>query len=129
MSGETRQFVCTMCPIGCPLELEFDGEEIREIQGQQCNRGAKYAKQEFTDPRRSFSTTVAIEGGIYPRLPVKLTAAIPKARLIEAAEAIHRIRLQAPVAMGEVVLSGLLGFEDVDVVACRPMRRLSGACR
>lgn len=129
MSGETKQFTCTMCPIGCPLELEFDGEEIREVQGHQCNRGAKYAEQEFSDPRRSFSTTVAIEGGIYPRLPVKLTAPVPKARILEAAEAIHRVRVKAPVALGQVILAGLLGDPEVDVVACRPMKRLGGTRR
>ena len=35
--------------------------------------GAKYARQEFTDPRRSLSTTVAIAGARWARLPVKTT--------------------------------------------------------
>lgn len=119
---DTTQFVCINCPIGCPLQLVHEGESIVEITGNQCNRGAKYARQEFTDPRRTFSTTVAIEGGLYVRLPVKLTAPIPKDRIHEAAHAVHTLRASAPVRLGDVLARDLLGIEGIDVVATRSMR-------
>jgi CxxC motif-containing protein len=124
MASETRDYVCIACPIGCPLELVHRGDTIEEISGNNCKRGAKYARQEFTDPRRSFSTTIPIEGAIYPRLPVKVSSPIRKEDVLEAARVIRRLSTSAPVACGEVVLTNLLGEEDVDVVACRTMERV-----
>jgi CxxC motif-containing protein len=125
MASKIENYVCIACPIGCPLELVHVGRTIEEISGNDCKRGAKYARQEFTDPRRSFSTTIPIEGAIYSRLPVKLSAPIPKEDVLEAARVIRRLSASAPVACGEVVLAGLLGEGGVDVVACRTMMRIS----
>ena len=121
MSTETQDYVCIACPIGCPLQLVHQGDTIQEISGNNCKRGAKYARQEFIDPRRSFSTTIPIEGAIYPRLPVKLSAPIRKEDILEAARVIHELSASAPVACGEVVLANLLGEEGVQVLACRTM--------
>ncbi len=123
-NDNTKEYVCIACPIGCPLRLVHEGDEIKEVEGQKCNRGAKYAKQEFTDPRRTFSTTIVIEGGLYCRLPVKLTAPVPKEKIMEAADEIHKLRAKAPVKVGEVLKKGLLGIDGVDVVACRSMKRV-----
>lgn len=119
----TENYICIACPIGCPLELVHEGDEIREVVGNQCARGAKYARQEFTDPRRSISTTVPLEGSTWERLPVKVSAPIPKERILEAAVAIHAIRAVAPVQLGQVLMRDLIGLEGVDVVATRSMGR------
>jgi CxxC motif-containing protein len=124
VASETQDYVCIACPIGCPLQLVHEGDSIQEISGHNCKRGAKYARQEFTDPRRTFSTTIPIEGAIYPRLPVKLSAPIPKEKVLEAARIVHRLSAEAPIACGEVLLTGLLGEEDVSVLACRTMKRV-----
>jgi len=118
-----KTFTCIGCPIGCPLQLTHEGTEILEIEGHACNRGAKYARQEFTDPRRSMSTTIAIEGARWARLPVKVTAPVPKDRVVEAARAIHALRARAPVKLGDVLLENLLGEQGVNVVACKTMAR------
>jgi len=124
MASETQDYVCIACPIGCPLQLVHERDSIREVSGNNCKRGAKYARQEFTDPRRSFSTTIPIEGAIYARLPVKLSASIRKEDVLEAARVVRGLSTSAPIACGEVVLSGLLGEEGIDVVACRTMERM-----
>ena len=124
MARETQDYVCIACPIGCPLQLVHEGDTIQEISGHNCKRGAKYARQEFTDPRRTFSTTIPIEGALYPRLPVKLSAAIRKEKVLEAARVVHGLSAEAPIACGQVLLTGLLGEEGVDVVASRTMKRV-----
>ncbi len=124
MASETQDYVCIACPIGCPLQLVHREDTIEEISGHNCKRGAKYARQEFTDPRRSFSTTIPIEGALYPRLPVKLSAPIRKENVLEAARIIRGLSAAAPIACGEVLLTGLLGEDDVAVVACRTMKRV-----
>jgi len=124
VARETQDYVCIACPVGCPLQLVHEGDTIREISGNNCKRGAKYARQEFTDPRRSFSTTIPIEGAIYARLPVKISAPIRKEDVLEAARVVRGLSTSAPVVRGEVVLTSLLGEEGIDVVACRTMQRV-----
>lgn len=124
MTAETKQYTCIGCPIGCPLQLEHAGTEIKEVHGYECDRGAKYARQEFTDPRRSLSTTVAISGALWNRLPVKVTSPVPKDRVLEAAREIHKLNLEAPVKMGHVLIKDLLGEKGVDVVATRSMEQV-----
>ena len=123
--SDTKSFTCIGCPIGCPLVLTHEGRDIVEIEGATCSRGAKYARQEFTDPRRGMSTTVAIEGARWKRLPGKVTSPAPKDRVIEAARLIHRLRARAPVRRGEVLLEDLLGEKGVQVVATRSMERVA----
>ncbi len=123
--SEHQNLTCIGCPIGCALVLTHEGKEIIEIEGAACNRGAKYARQEFTDPRRSMSTTVAIEGARWRRLPVKVTSPVPKDRVLEAARAIHALRVKAPVARGAVLIDDLLGEKGVQVVATRTLPRVS----
>lgn len=119
--SQVENFTCIGCPVGCPLQLTHEGKEIIEIHGNECNRGAKYARQEFIDPRRSLSTTVAIEGARWKRLPVKVTGSIPKDRVMEAARIIHGLSVKAPVSRGQILLTALLGDPDVQVVATRTM--------
>jgi len=126
---DTTAFICVGCPIGCPLQLEHEGRRIIEVAGYECKRGAKYARQEFTDPRRALSTTVAISGALYRRLPVKTTKPVPKDQVMAAARAIHRLRVQAPVKVGDVLHHGLLGEAGIDVIATRSMPRFDPPSR
>jgi CxxC motif-containing protein len=123
---KSKQFICIGCPIGCPLQLQHEGSEITEITGYECNRGAKYARQEFTDPRRSLSTTIAISHAKWRRLPVKVTEAVEKDRIMEAVFKIHELQIEAPVRLGQVLIKDLLGEKNINVVACRSMERVNG---
>ncbi|MBU1070490.1 DUF1667 domain-containing protein [Myxococcota bacterium] len=121
---QEQHYVCISCPIGCPLRLVHEGDQIIEVEGQECNRGAKYARQEFTDPRRTFSTTVPITGAVYGRLPVKLSAPVPRQAIPAAMAAIRLLSAEAPVRLGQVLLRDVAGVAGVDVVACRTMDRV-----
>ena len=35
---EVRELICIGCPLGCPLTVRMDGEEI-SVSGNTCNRG------------------------------------------------------------------------------------------
>lgn len=122
---EIKQYICIGCPVGCPLQLEHENNQIKEVSGYECNRGAKYARQEFSDPRRSISTTVAISGALRPRLPVKVSDPVHKDRIIEAARKIHELKVEAPVEMGQVLIKDFLGEKGIDVVASRSMKRVA----
>ena len=121
--ASAQQYTCIGCPIGCPLQLVHEGGEIKEISGYECNRGAKYAKQEFTDPRRELSTTVQITGAHWKRLPVKVTGPVAKDRVMEAARKIHRLKVEAPINLGQVLIKDFMGDKGIDVIACRSMQK------
>ena len=121
---KAKEYTCIGCPIGCPLQLVHKGSKITEISGYECDRGAKYAKQEFTDPRRELSTTMEIVGTRWRRLPVKVTGPVEKARILEAARQIHEVHATAPVKIGQVMIKDFLGQKGIDVVACRTMEAI-----
>lgn len=117
----TYTYLCIGCPLGCRLEVDEDSHgDIIEIRGSSCRKGDRYAQQEHTDPRRSVATTVAITGGMWPRLPVKTNGEIPKDLVVAACEALRKVRMQAPVKMGDVVVEDVLGT-GCAVVATRSM--------
>jgi CxxC motif-containing protein len=117
----TYTYLCIGCPLGCRLEVDEDSHgDIIEIRGSSCRKGDRYAVQEHTDPRRSVTTTVAITGGPLPRLPVKTDGEIPKDLVLAACEQLRRVRVQAPVEMGDIVVEDLLGT-GCAVLATRDM--------
>ena len=119
----TYAYLCIGCPLGCRLELdEKEGGDIVEVRGFSCRRGKEYAVQEHTDPRRLVTTTVAIEGSLWPRLPVKTTAQVPKDQVRDVCRALLAISVTAPVRIGDVIAENVLGT-GADVVATRNMPR------
>ncbi|MFW2381416.1 MAG: DUF1667 domain-containing protein [Acidimicrobiales bacterium] len=117
----TYAYLCIGCPLGCRLEVDEDSHgDIIEIRGSSCRKGDRYAAQEHTDPRRNLTTTVAISGGLWPRLPVKTDGDIPKDLVRGACQELRLVRLTAPVKMGDVVVDDLLGT-GCAVVATRDM--------
>jgi len=121
-AGQTVvDLTCICCPHGCALKVVKEGDKVISVSGNGCSRGAAFGEQEVIDPRRVFSTTVPIEGAICGKIPVKLTAQFPKTRLIEAAYEIQKLRLKAPVKVGDVLIKDLLGEKGCNVVACRTL--------
>ena len=113
-------YLCIGCPLGCRLEVEADNGHIVEVRGFTCKRGEEYAKQEHTEPRRMVTTTVRVNNGIWAKLPVKTTAAIPKEKVIELCQQLRQVNVTAPIHIGDTILSNVLDL-GVDVVASRDM--------
>jgi CxxC motif-containing protein len=118
---ETSHYLCIGCPLGCRLEVDEDSTgDIVEIRGFSCRKGKTFAEREHTDPRRMITTTVGVEGGLWARLPVHATSELPKNQMWDVIEALRGVSVSAPVEIGDVIISGILGSE-VDVVASRDM--------
>ncbi|OUN24915.1 DUF1667 domain-containing protein [Pseudoflavonifractor sp. An85] len=114
-----KNLICIVCPKGCHLQVDEDNGYA--VTGNSCPRGAEYGKTELLHPTRVLTSTVRVEGGLHRRLPVKTAAPIPKELMFEAMEALNGVTLTAPVTVGQVVISNLLGT-GVDVVATRDMK-------
>lgn len=114
---ETRELICIGCPMGCPLTVTIDGENIA-VTGNSCPRGADYAKKEVTDPRRTVTSSVFVSGGKAVKVPVKTKTDIPKSEIINCMEVIKKTSVKAPVKIGDVIVSNICGT-GTDLVATK----------
>jgi CxxC motif-containing protein len=114
------EFTCVVCPWGCSLKAE--GENI---SGYSCSRGFNYAKREQTDPRRSISGTVRINGAAQKVIPVKTSAPIPKHLLLEAAALLYTAKVYPPINTGDIIIPNILGT-GIDFVAARSVEPDAG---
>ena len=114
----TIELTCIGCPLGCPLTVTMENNEVVEVKGNTCPKGAIYAKKEVTNPTRIVTSTVRVTGGSSPMVNVKTASDIPKGKIFECVEALKEIVLVAPVKIGDVVLDDVAGT-GVAVVAAR----------
>ena len=110
--------ICTVCPLGCSIEVVHDGREITSLTGNRCQRGVPYARQEVFHPLRTVTTTVAVAGGAIPYLPVKTAQPVPRNSVGDVMNAARSVVARAPVRRGDRVASDIAG-SGVDLVATR----------
>ena len=115
---EVKNLICINCPLGCPLTVTLDNGEVVKVEGNTCPRGEAYAKKELTNPTRIVTSTVKVKGGTLAMASVKTANDIPKGKIFDCVKAIQHIELEAPVAIGQVVLADVCGT-GVDIVATK----------
>lgn len=113
-----REFPCVSCPLGCLLRVELEDGKIEKIEGNRCPRGERYAREEITDPKRVLATSVKVLGGDYPLVSVRTDRPIPKRLISEIMEAVRKLCVEAPVEIGQVLLSNVAGTE-ANLIATR----------
>lgn len=107
--------ICIVCPRGCHLHVD---ETSFAVSGNSCEKGAEYGKTELQNPTRTLTSTVRLLGGALRRCPVRSSAPIPKGKLLEAAAALERVTLTAPVKIGQVAVENILNC-GADVIVTR----------
>ena len=118
---QITHYLCIGCPLGCRLEVEeSDDGSIVEVRGHSCKKGERFAEREHHDPRRMVTTTVAVSGGRWARLPVHTTSEVPKDLVRDVVRHLRAIRVEAPIELGRVIESDVLDT-GADVVASRAM--------
>lgn len=118
----TMELTCICCPVGCMLKAEIEDGAVRSISGNGCRRGAEYARQECVAPVRVVTGTVAVDGGSLARISVKTAAAVPRSSVLSVMEAVHALRAEAPVRIGDVLCRDIAGT-GVDLIATRAAER------
>ena len=68
---EVKNLTCINCPMGCPLTIEMEGEQVIQVSGNTCKRGEIYARKEVTNPTRIVTTTVKVTNGTSGMVSVK----------------------------------------------------------
>lgn len=133
---EKREMTCICCPLGCALTAIREENGEITVTGNTCPRGAAYAKNEWTDPRRTVTTTVRVRrnsdiigteaadraGDLdcaeFGMVSVKTADAIPKDKIMDCIKALAEVELEAPVHIGDIVLANV-SETGIDVVATK----------
>lgn len=118
-----KSFTCIVCPVGCRLEATLDDGKVVGVEGNSCPRGKKYATDELTNPTRTLTSAVKIDGysekvpGL-KLLPVKTDKPIPKDKLFEGMKQIRALTVKPPMAAGTIVCRDFV-CEGVNLVGGR----------
>ena len=123
---EKLSLTCIICPMGCSMEVEVETnasgqKKVLSVKDNGCKRGEQYAAKELQNPTRTLTTTIKVEGGALPLVPVKTAGEVPKASLLQCMEVVRRASCKAPVKRGDVLIYDLLGT-GVNVVACADIK-------
>jgi LSD1 subclass zinc finger protein len=115
----SKDIRCIVCPTGCLVHIEnVNGELI--IEGHSCKRGEVYAKDEFIAPKRILTTTMRVERGFLPLIPVRSDQPIPKDKLRETLREIANTKIDAPIRMGDILIESVLGL-NINIIASRDL--------
>lgn len=116
--SETTTIVCVVCPISCPVLVEWQGDGIIRTDHNQCKLALEYVEGELFNPQRTLTSSLPVLGGRTPLVSVKSKGGLSKDRLLEAMQAIAHLEVKAPVQIGDVIVDDLLGT-GVSLVATR----------
>jgi len=105
---QTDKLICIMCPIGCELTVTHIGKKVLSVKGNGCPLGEKFAKEEFTNPKRVVITTVQVENGKRRLVPVRSDKPVPKEKLFDVLKYLRKVRVNAPVKFHQIVVENVL---------------------
>ena len=123
---EVKNLTCINCPMGCPLTIEMEGEQVIQVSGNTCKRGEIYARKEVTNPTRIVTTTVKVINGTSGMVSVKTKEDIPKGKIFDCVKALKNVQVEAPVHIGDVIADNI-AETGVDIVATRNIERQMSA--
>ena len=118
----SKDIRCIICPTGCLVHVEnISGELV--IEGHSCKRGEVYAREEFISPKRILTTTMRVENGFLPLIPVRSDKPIPKDKLKDALKKIASTKIDAPIIMGAILIESVLGL-NINIIASRDLIKI-----
>lgn len=115
-----KEMICIVCPMSCHLSVELVDDEVKNVTGNTCPRGVKYANEELTNPTRMVTSTVLIKNARLSRLPVATRTPIPKEKINDVMNQINKVKVKAPVKRDDVIIKNV-ARTGVDVIASRSM--------
>jgi sulfite reductase (NADPH) flavoprotein alpha-component len=118
MTRRVQPIQCIGCPTGCGGEVIIEDGMVIETRGFTCDTGRAYAAEEVVAPKRMVTTTVRVEGGALPLLPVVSDRPILKGSIFDCLRLVRNVVVAAPVAADTVILADVLGL-GVNFLASR----------
>jgi len=121
-----REMVCIRCPKGCRMTVEYEGNKVLKVTGNSCSKGKAYAIDEITKPVRIVTSTIKVDGGELPVVPVKTDKAIRRNLIFDVMAEIYKAEVKAPVKEGQVILKNPAKC-GADVVATLELGKVENA--
>lgn len=102
-----KEIICTVCPMGCHITVDGEGENINSVTGFTCKRGEQYARNEFCHPVRILTTTIRTDSDKNPLVPVRSENPIPKEKIMDCMKVINQVQAKAPVKVYDVLVENI----------------------
>ena len=99
-----KELTCIVCPRGCRLTID---DELN-VTGNSCPRGAQYAKDELTNPKRMITSFVRVKNRENTVVSVKTSTSIPKGMIFDVMNEIDKVRVSAPIKIGDIAIKNVL---------------------
>lgn len=112
-----KELICISCPMGCAMTAEPQTDGSIVVTGNQCSRGAQYARDELVDPRRVVTATCATGSSLHPRLPVRTSEPCPREKIPSVLETVYGTTMQLPIRRGDIVAR----VGSVEIMATRTL--------
>lgn len=113
-----KEMICIGCPMGCYLNVDYDGAKMSNVSGNRCKVGLEYAEKEISNPQRTLTSTVKVRNGYLPLVSVKTNKPIPKNRIFDAMNLLAKVEVEAPIKIGEPILQNILDT-SVNIIATK----------
>ena len=113
----SKELTCIVCPRGCRLTID----DNLNVTGNSCPRGAQYAKDELTNPKRMITSIVRVKNRENTMVSVKTSTSIPKGKIFDVLKEIAKVGVDAPVHFGDVLIKDVLGTGS-DIVATKEVK-------
>lgn len=107
-----RNLICIICPRGCSLCAQINPDGVT-VTGNACPKGQEYAINECTNPVRTVTATVRVSNRYNTMVSVKTVTPVPKDKMMDVMKALRSIRIEAPAAIGDIVLKDVCGSDIV----------------
>lgn len=120
-NNTVRQINCIICPLSCAGEIICSCNEVIETKGFNCLRGADYAREEISNPKRTLTTTIRVASGELPSIPVVSQSPLPKDKVLACARYLSNKIVFAPISEGEVVCHNILNL-GIDIIVTRNLK-------
>ncbi len=115
---QKKEMTCIRCPLGCALTAVTEENGDITVTGNTCPRGAEYAENELTDPRRTVTSTVRILGRENQVVSVKTASDIPKDKIKACIEVLRQAEVAPPVHIGDIIIKNAADT-GADIIATK----------
>lgn len=109
--------------MGCLLSIDGSEAEIK-VTGNSCGRGVDYARKLISDESKVITGRCILINGPMGRLPVVSSIPVPKDISDVVLEEIRRLRVEAPVEKGQILIENIIG-SGINILAQRRVGRSS----
>ncbi len=115
-----KELICTNCPMGCLLKVEYENGKVLSVSGNTCKNGITFGTNEVLCPKRTLTSVVKIKNRNV-MLSVKTESEVPKDKIFQLMKIINQISVTAPIRCGDVVAENI-GNTGANVVATKNVK-------